>query len=99
MLDQFTNAEKAMLVNGMVNQGKMQPVLYKYRSFDANTDSTFNDGKLYFSTADKFNDPFDCRIHDAGGYTSADILDYLTRNKVDGPDAATIILKNNERSA
>ena len=39
--------------------------LYKYRSIDDNnrewTESIFRENKVYFSSADQFNDPFDCK--------------------------------------
>ena len=37
--------------------------LYKYRPFDENSIKALVNRKLWFSTGDKFNDPFDCTLN------------------------------------
>jgi hypothetical protein len=62
--------------------GQYPARLYKYRGFDAYTDSIFANNRLWFSDSAAFNDPFDCQIVDSGNYTRSDIFDYLVSRGV-----------------
>ena len=75
-----------------VQGGQYPQKLYKYRSFDKNTELIFKNHKLWFSAAIAFNDPFDCQIQDQGGYTRNEIIGYLiSRGGLDAAEAAKIV--------
>jgi hypothetical protein len=57
--------------------GQLPARVYKYRGFDCNTQSLFENHSLWFSNPSSFNDPFDCQIREQGGYTRDDIFNYL----------------------
>lgn len=50
------------LVKRAVYEGRIPRYLYKYKSLKSNFDKILIDQELWFSTPDKFNDPFDCQI-------------------------------------
>lgn len=79
------------LVSIAVNQGDFPKTLYKYRRIDSNTESIFARCELWFARFDSFNDPFDCQINDAGGYSDADIEKYLVERGVLQENAERII--------
>lgn len=54
-------------------------MLYKYRDFGINTDRIILDAELYFSTFDKFNDPFDCNLEFNYDYTDEDIKKHIDK--------------------
>ena len=37
--------------------------LYRFRKFSKNSVNALKEGKIYFTRADKFNDPYDCLLH------------------------------------
>jgi len=48
--------------------------LYKYRNFsDPNMESIIKNSSLYFSSVDKFNDPFDCKLSYRQHYSNQEI--------------------------
>jgi hypothetical protein len=44
----------------------MNKVYYKYRSDSKYTEEIFTSGKVFLSTADGLNDPFECSLQDIG---------------------------------
>jgi hypothetical protein len=68
---------KRILIELAIDQGKFPEIVYKYRSFDQHTAGIFKNNELWFSKPGNFNDPFDLKIYDKGGYSKEDIYKYL----------------------
>lgn len=56
--------------------------LYKYRSFDAYSESWIVNDELYFAKASSFNDPFDCKVNLSVEATSDDLFSYARKRDV-----------------
>ena len=56
-------------------------VLYKYRALSGESREFVRqiivENKVYFSSPERFNDPFDCRIHASFGGTNKDWKNYF----------------------
>jgi len=68
-------------------------MLYKYRAVDKFTESIFSQRQLWFASLNSFNDPFDCRIYDKGGYSTAQVMKYLQSQGMDPVEASTYVLQ------
>lgn len=94
MIYDMPESKMADLVCRCVDYGSLAPVLYRYRAFDQNTESSLNVGNQMFSIPLKFNDPFDCQISDRGEFTNDELLNYLTGAGLSNEEASTILLRN-----
>jgi hypothetical protein len=90
----LSDAQLAQSVIREVKNKKVPETLFKYRKFNEFTESIFRDNALYFSKPRDFNDPFDCKIVDAGNYSSAEIIDYLVGCGMPRPAAESEAIKN-----
>jgi hypothetical protein len=59
---------------------KLPESLYKYRKIDEKTVSLIVNSRIYFSKADQFNDPFDCRLKHSFEGTDDEWRAALTRS-------------------
>ena len=94
MASQYTDNQKRELILRAVREKAIPPILYKYRAFNDWTESLFKKHQLWFSSPKEFNDPFDCRIHNDGSHSSADVTKYLGKSGVTPIDASSVILAN-----
>lgn len=84
----MTKTEMVLLA---VSQGKFPRILYKYRAPSGFTDRIFTDQEFFFPAPDKLNDPFECQIPDAGGYSNQEICDFLAKWRLP-PQFASAVL-------
>lgn len=90
----LSDAQLSQSVIREVKNKKVPETLFKYRKFNGRTESIFRDNALYFSKPRDLNDPFECKIADAGNYSSAEIIDYLVGRGMPKPAAVSVALKN-----
>lgn len=69
--------KKRMLVKQAIEEGTFPEIVYKYRSFGQYTEDIFKNNELWFSKPNDFNDPFDLKIYDKGGYSRVDVCNFL----------------------
>ncbi len=72
----MTNAE--LITYGVIHK-QIPKYLFKYRYIDAHLDDIILKSELWFSSAEKFNDPFDCQIKVNTVNTHREIKDYLAK--------------------
>jgi hypothetical protein len=77
----------ALITQGLVTD-QLPARVYKYRSFDCNTQSLFENHSLWFSNPSSFNDPFDCQIVEHDRYTRDEIYNYFANRMGQSPDRA-----------
>lgn len=51
---------KKLALEQMIDKGKINKILYKYREIGDNTEKIFTNHTLWFEQPSNFNDPFDC---------------------------------------
>ncbi|MDB6035842.1 MAG: hypothetical protein JWM16_6180 [Verrucomicrobiales bacterium] len=83
----LTPEEYTALIQIRIANGSYPPQLYKYRAFDANTESIFRDHSLWFAQPATLNDPFDGQIYDKWDYSLDEIYRFLIRLGAE-PEAA-----------
>ncbi len=73
----MTIVESKLIEQGVIQKSRNQ-LIYKYRSIEQGAEILAS-SQLYFSTPDKFNDPFDCQLSVNSQNTDQEIYDYFVR--------------------
>ncbi len=86
----MSSKEVDLLTEG-VAKGIFPPQLYKYRDLSDRTFEIIRNATMWFSTADSFNDPFDCNLSETNDHTLEDLKKYLTTLNVEPNNRAALI--------